>query len=198
MARTLAPGLLLAAPALGDPNFAKSVVLLGAHDAGGAQGWVLNGKPLLTAKKLLEDADLVPPGVTLPDTPSFHAPVRVGGPVMPGSAWILFYRAPDAPTDANFVGEHVLGHGCYVTGAREAIEALARGEGPERFRLFLGYAGWGQEQLEGEIAKGAWLPHEVLAELLFDAPSETLWEVAYDKSVGAPPMAFTSTIRGSA
>ena len=171
-------------------------MLLGAHDKTGAQGWVLNGKPLLTAKKLLEDADLVPPGITLPDTLAFHTPVRVGGPVMPGSAWIL-YKQGNTATPA-FAGEHVLGNGYFVTGAREAIEALARAEGPEEFRMFLGYAGWGEEQLEGEIARGGWLPHDVLPELLFDVAADALWDQAYQRAVGAPPMAFTGTVRGQA
>ncbi len=198
LAQTLAPGLLLAAPALTDPNFARSVVLLATHDETGALGWVLNGKSILPTKKLLEDADLVPPGLSLPDSPSFHAAVRVGGPVMPGSAWILFERpTADAPSPA-FVGEHDLGGGFFVTGAREAIEALARGEGPERFRLFLGYAGWGKQQVDREIARGDWLPHDVLTDLLLDEPADSMWNAAYAKSVGVSPMAFTGTVRGSA
>ena len=191
----LAPGLLLAAPALGDPNFKRTVVLLGHHDGEGALGWVLNGKSLVPVRKLLEDADLIPPGVTLPDTPSFDAVVRVGGPVMPGSAWVLF-RQPQG--HAAYHGEHDLGGGYAITGARELIEAIARGEGPTSFRVFLGYAGWGSSQLEGEIAAGAWLPAKVDPALLVDGDADTLWDEAYRLSVGTSPLAFTTRYRGQA
>ncbi|MCC6644945.1 MAG: YqgE/AlgH family protein [Polyangiaceae bacterium] len=191
----LAPGLLLAAPRLGDPNFVKSVVLLGHHDEEGALGWVLNGKALGPVSRLLTDADLVPPGTSLPESTSYAGIVRVGGPVMPGSAWILFER-PDGHTPWD--PEHDLRDGHAVTGAREAVEALARGTAPARFRLILGYAGWGAGQLEGEIREGAWLPTQVDPTLLFDTPPDALWDSAYQVSLGTTPMAFTSTVRGQA
>ena len=191
----LAPGLLLAAPRLGDPNFVRSVVLLAQHDPDGALGWVLNGKALLPVHKLLVDADLVPPGVSLPETGSFEAQVRVGGPVMPGSAWIVYEREA---TLLEFDAEHDLGGGYAATGARSAIEAIARGEGPKRFRIMLGYAGWGASQLEGEIRAGAWLPADVVAALLLSEDTDTLWDAAYQSSVGTSPMAFVGATRGSA
>lgn len=191
---TLAPGFLLAAPKLGDPNFERSVVLMGQHDSSGALGWVLNGRAIVPVRQLLRDASLIPPGVTLPDHPSFDAAARVGGPVMAGSAWLIFEREPGGPV---YDGEHELGGSFFATGARAAIEAIARGEGPRVFRLLLGYAGWGPEQLEGEIRAGAWLPADVDHELLRSHGPEGMWDAAY-KGMGASPFAFTSTARGSA
>src|SRR5436189_121900 len=72
-----------------------------------------------------------------------------------------------------------------ITGAREIIEAIARGEGPTSFRLLLGYAGWGPGQLEGEIGAGAWLPASLDASLLFAGDAEELWDAAYQTTVGA-------------
>jgi putative transcriptional regulator len=192
---TLAPGLLLAAPRLGDPNFERSVVLLAHHDDGGALGWVLNGKPLVAVGQLLRDADLIPPGVSLPDSEAFATAARVGGPVMPGSAWLLFERKPARDV---LPGEHDLGKGFAMTGAREAIEALARGEGPDDFRLFLGYAGWGPGQVEGEIRAGAWLPAIVDVSTLLSRPPESIWDLAYHMTIGTSPMAFGGTTRGMA
>ncbi|HEX2573786.1 MAG TPA: YqgE/AlgH family protein [Polyangia bacterium] len=208
---SLAPGLLLAAPALGDPNFTHSVVLLGHHDAGGAFGWVINGRPLVPARQLLEEAELTVPGVTLAG-PSFESLTRIGGPVLPGSAWLLF----EAPSESSGIfgrvaqsqagqieladepGVHHLGDRYWITGNRDFIEALARGEGPNTFRLFLGYAGWGPQQLETEIQAGAWLPASFDGALLFGHEPDELWDVAYRRAVGAPPAVFTSTTRGSA
>ena len=109
------PGLLLAAPRLGDPNFERTVVLLGHHDEGGSLGWVLNGRPLLPVHRILTDADLVPPGVVLPSTPSYAASARVGGPVMAGSVWLVFEREPSLP---EYEGEHDLGASFAATGTR--------------------------------------------------------------------------------
>ena len=215
---SLAPGLLLAAPALGDPNFAHSVVLLGHHDAEGAFGWVINGRPLVPARQLLVEAELTVPGVTL-EGACFESLTRIGGPVLPGSAWLLFEAPPGASGapgqtgqtglageisqigqagQAEEPGVHHLGDHFWITGNRDLIEALARGQGPHTFRLFLGYAGWGPQQLETEIQAGAWLPAPFDGALLFGHEPDELWDVAYRRAVGAPPAAFTSTSRGSA
>lgn len=191
---SLAPGLLLAAPRLGDPNFERTVVLLGHHDGSGALGWVLNGRATVPVRQLLRDADLIPEGVVLPETPSFDAVARVGGPVMPGSAWIVFERDAGLPS---YPGEHDLGHGFVATGAREAVEAVARGKGPRFFHVLLGYAGWGPGQLEGEIRAGAWLPADIDAALLRTHDVDALWGTAY-RSAGTSPIAFSGTTRGSA
>lgn len=191
---TLAPGFLLASPQLGDPNFKRTVVLLGHHDSEGSLGWVLNGQELLPVSQMLSDASLIPIGITLPETPPFSAGARIGGPVMPGSAWLVFERESRLP---EYEGEHDLGGGFAATSARAAIEALARGDGPQFFHLLLGYAGWGPGQLEGEIQRGAWLPTDFDPKLLRDFNGDSLWDAAY-KSVGATPLAFTTTTRGSA
>lgn len=191
---SLAPGFLLASPQLGDPNFERSVVLLGHHDSTGSLGWVLNGRALLSVRRILSDAALVPEGVLLPDTPSFSSLARVGGPVMSGSVWLVFQREPSLP---EFEGEHDLGCGFGATGARAAVEAVARGEGPRFFHLLLGYAGWGPGQLEREIQRGAWLPVDFDPELLLTRDGDALWDAAY-RRVGTTPLAFTSSTRGSA
>ena len=190
----LAPGLLLASPALGDPNFSRSVVLLAQHDEEGALGWVLNGRALGPAGELLRKAGLVPSGARLPKGGSYGSPARVGGPVMPGSAWLLYGRAPG---QASWEGEHDLGGAFAVTASKLAIDAVARGEGPDRFRVLLGYAGWGPGQIETEIQSGAWLPAALDGDLLFRLDASELWEAAYQSSVGAMPASFSAS-RGSA
>lgn len=192
---SLAPGLLLAAPRLGDPNFVRSVVLLGHHDADGALGWVLNGQPVGAVREVLADAGIVPDGTTLPERSWYAAAARIAGPVMPGSAWLLYRKVPGAPV---FPGELDLGDDYAITGARELIDAVAQGRGPERFRVLLGYAGWGPGQLEGEIAAGAWLPARLDVSLLFDRDTDELWDAAYQATVGAHAFSFTTGPKGSA
>ena len=191
---SLAPGLLLASPALSDPNFKEAVVLLGHHDEDGALGWVLNGRALGPASTLLVDSGLTPPGTRL-SGPSYARHVRLGGPVLPGSAWLLFQRTPEIPS---YDGQTPLDEDYAVTSNSDAITALANGNGPLNFRLVLGYAGWGPKQLETEIQAGAWLPAALDPELLLLADPETLWSVAYQRSVGALPVAFNTMARGRA
>src|SRR5579871_66612 len=191
MDTALAPGLLLAAPALGDPNFDRTVVLLGHHDDEGAVGWVLNGEPLASTAEILRAAGL---DVAEEPAPSLELPVRRGGPVMPGSAWLLFARAPSLP---RWPGELAIGDTHAVATAKEAIAAIGRGEGPSRFRLLLGYAGWAPGQLEAEIEAGAWLPAPLDDELLLDGEVDAIWDKAYRRVTGAAPAHFGPG-RGSA
>jgi putative transcriptional regulator len=196
--KSLAPGLLLAAPRLNDPNFERTVVLLAKHDAGGALGWVLNGEALLPVGTILRNANLVPAGVELPNEGSYAQPARLGGPVMPGAAWVLYRKSADGKP--RFEGEHDVGRGYVMTSAGEAVEAIARLDGPEEFFLLLGYAGWGPEQVEGEIRAGAWLPADVpdaFLDSMSDSP-DAFWNRAYSAYIGVPPMAFTSNSGGSA
>ncbi len=191
---SLAPGLLLAAPRLGDPNFQRTVVLLGRHESGGALGWVVNGKALRRVRTLLEDAGLVPDGVTLPSTASFDAIARSGGPVQTQSGWLLYRRDPSLA----IAGEIDVGPDLAVTGDASVFDTVLRGGKPRAFRLWLGYAGWGPGQLETEVQEGSWLPVPVDADLVLDGDVDDLWEAAYERAIGTLPGAFTSTRRGSA
>jgi len=191
---SLAPGLLLAAPQLGDPNFERTVVLLGRHEPEGALGWVLNGRALASVRELLTDARLVPAGFALPETEGFHGIVRVGGPVSGGTGWLVYRATEGFGADA----EVDVGPELRVCGDPKAFDALLHRRGPDRFRLVLGYAGWGPGQLEGEVRQGAWLPAAVSADLVLDASIENLWERAYQRAIGTLPGAFTANKVGSA
>ncbi len=190
---SLVPGLLLAAPRLGDPNFERSVVLLGRHSADGSLGWVLNGRALAPVKDLLRDSGLVPGDVTLPAGGAFDRIARKGGPVAPATGWLLYVRG-----DTELPGEMNVGSSLGVTGDLNALQTVMRGGQPADFRLLLGYAGWGPGQLENEVASGAWLPVSVSDSLVLDTESERLWDQAYFQSAGVTPIAFTSTRRGQA
>lgn len=188
----LAPGLLLAAPSLRDPNFAHSVVLLGRSGDDGALGWVVNGRELLTVKELLVSSELLPRGQAVPETPSFAAPVRIGGPVAPAAGWLLYRRLPEP-----LPGEITVGAELGITGEMAAFSALLAGQGPTEFRMLLGCAGWAPGQLEAEIGAGAWLPAAVSSALVMDAQTSFVWDEAYHLAVGTEPAAF-SRHRGKA
>ena len=185
---SLAPGFLIAAPPLGDPNFDRSVVLLAAHGPDGAFGWVINGRELMTLGELLVRAEVAE---TPPDVPGS---VRVGGPVSQEQVWIV-YR-PDERL-AEIDGQFEVGEGVTACASRKVLEAIAGGAVPKSLLALVGYAGWAPSQLEREIARGAWLPSNLEPSLVFDVPAERLWHAAYEKA-GVTPMAFTSRTVGSA
>ena len=188
---TIEPGLLLAAPRMGDPNFEGTVVLLGVHEEGGSLGWTVNGVSLAEAADIVRATGIVAAGEKLPT--AFDRQALSGGPVSPESVWILYRRGAEA-----LPGSIVVGDDIGVTSSMEALRSLIRGDGPREFRLLIGYAGWGPGQLEHEISKGTWLPTAADAKLLFDGTPETLWQRAYAGAIGTIPAAFVGTTRGSA
>jgi putative transcriptional regulator len=174
----LAPGMLIAAPPLGDPNFDRTVVLLALHGVEGALGFVVNRTAPMTLGELLSHAGY-------PDAASSNdAPVYLGGPVQPSSGWIV---SLDPALSADESGVIAVGERVRVTSSRTAFDALARDvehkatddADPKRRMVVLGYSGWGPGQLEGEIAAGAWLPVPLDESVLFDIALGEKWERAY-------------------
>jgi putative transcriptional regulator len=190
---TIEPGLLLAAPRMGDPNFEGTVVLLGAHEDGGSLGWTLNGANLAGAADIVRATGLVTAADELPAV--FDGEALSGGPVSPDSVWILYRRTP---LGEPLPGSLLVGDEIAVTSSLDALRTLIAGTGPSEVRLLIGYAGWGPGQLEREIGKGTWLPAAADPKLLFDGPPATLWQRAYAQTIGTIPAAFVGSTRGSA
>jgi putative transcriptional regulator len=181
----LAPGYLVAAPALRDPNFAGSLVLMAGHRREGAMGFVVNRPAMVSASDLLENVDARlaelarrPRGASVP--------VLVGGPVAGDQLWILHRRSPGLPDD----GEGVqVGRELSLGSSLPLLEALLRAEDPGPFLLLVGYAGWAPMQLENEIAHGAWVPMEFAEDLAFTVPIASRWEEAV-RRLGLDPAGF--------
>src|ERR1700759_1999629 len=158
MEESLVGQLLLAAPARRDPNFERSVVLIGVHSEEGAMGVVLNrpsevtvGEAAPQLEETVEDSDRL----------------FVGGPVQPSS--IVFLAEFLDPTPAG-----VLVFGRIGFPAPDAdLEEISRATG--RVRVFAGFAGWGEGQLEAEIAEGDWIAQAALPEDVFTELPEQLW-----------------------
>jgi putative transcriptional regulator len=188
MASALAPGLLLAAPPLADPNFERSVVLLSAHGPEGAFGWVLNGQESMTLSELLVRTQLVE------STPKIAGVARYGGPVSQEQVWLLY---PSGVLPAELEGQMEVAPGIMASASRKVLEVVVAGPVPRGLITLMGYAGWGPWQLEDEIKAGAWLPTDVTAEVVFETVPGELWARAYQR-IGASPMAFTTRTVGSA
>jgi putative transcriptional regulator len=174
---TVAPGLLIAMPQLADPNFHRSVVLMIEHQSEGSFGLIVNRPSENRVIDLLESLEIVWRG----------RPADVawwGGPVQPETGWIL--HEPVAELGDNITRE--IAAGIHLSSAPEALRLLAKTP-PKRIRFVLGYAGWGAEQLESELADGSWVNSDLTAELVFDTPPEKLWEVAV-RRLGIEPQSL--------
>jgi len=172
MSEILARQFLISVPQLQDPNFHKTVVLLVEHGAEGALGVVINRPSDGRLKELLKDN-----GVTY-QGPS-DARVMVGGPVRPTQA-LLLHGEEDVEAESAAVGA-----GLRLSGSLAALRQVFSRPAP-RARLYLGYAGWGPGQLEAEIEAGAWILAPVDPVLVFNAPSDEVWDLAL-RSLGIDP-----------
>jgi putative transcriptional regulator len=180
----LAPGFLVAAPSLRDPNFAGSLVLMTGHRREGAMGFVVNRPASVSAAEMLAAVDDRLGGLA---RGSAHGrrPVLVGGPVAQEQVWVLYRRgSAGEDDDAVRVGSHLA-----VGSSRPVLESILRGPSPDPVQLFLGYAGWAPLQLENEIAQGAWVPLAFDEQLVTTVPVEERWEAAV-RSLGLDPAGF--------
>ena len=173
MNQSLAPGFLIASPPLGDPNFDRTVVMLAVHNEDGALGFVVNRQAPLSIGELLKQADYE-------DCGDYDGDVWIGGPVQPQSGWIVI----DDPSLDGGDGIIEVGSRLRVSSSRKVFDDLARdvaaGSADRHRRLVvLGYSGWAPSQLEGEIARGAWLPVPLHDSILFDVDPDERWEKAY-------------------
>lgn len=183
----LAPGFLVAAPALTDPNFAGSLVLMAEHHGEGALGFVVNRAGPVTVAEVLESVDEELRRAAEASGRA-SAPVLVGGPVQPERLWILF-RPGFVAADAE--GAVPVGDGLSLGGSRELLDALVHAPGAgDPFQLLLGYAGWAPMQAEREVAAGAWVPLALDgSDLVFDVPLEQRWDTAV-RRLGLEPGGF--------
>src|SRR5512140_4028056 len=114
---SLAPGMLIAAPPLGDPNFDRTVVLLAVHGSEGALGFVVNRPAPMRLGELLVLAGYGDAGIT-DDTP-----VYLGGPVQPSSGWIVCLDPSLAASESGVIA---VGDRVRVTSSRTAFDALVK------------------------------------------------------------------------
>ena len=167
---SLAGQLLVAMPQMADPRFARSVVYLCAHSADGAMGLVVNRLiDSLTFQNLLEQIGVEQSAA------ADDMPIHFGGPVESSRGFVL--HTADYVQDSTLVIEDDIA----LTATMDVLKAIARGEGPQRRVLALGYAGWGAGQLDAEIQANGWLLVPADLDLVFDDDNDSKWERAMAK-----------------
>jgi putative transcriptional regulator len=164
---SLAGELLIAAPTIGDPRFAHTVILIIRHDKNGAFGVVIN-RPVgeRSISSLLEAT-----GDSDPDAIG-SVQVFAGGPVQPELGFVVhsadYHREETIDIDSRVA----------MTASRQILRDIGHNQGPKKSLFAFGYAGWAPAQLEGEIARHDWFTTPEEPKLIFDDDRENLWEDA--------------------
>jgi len=164
--------LLVAMPGIEDPRFERAVIFVCAHDADHAMGLTVN-RPVegLTISRLMAQLKVKTPVKPLKDL------VLMGGPVEQERGFVL--HTDDYESEPNSM---VVGPGFVLTATREVLEAMSAGDPhPRRAVMALGYAGWGEGQLEREIRENVWLTCEADESLLFGDDHAHKWSRALAK-----------------
>jgi len=176
--------LLIAMPAMGDARFSRSVIYLCAHSSEGAMGIVINQRaPNISFTELLEQLDIVPSEdrIALPAGLSAMK-VHLGGPVETGRGFVL-HSADYFKADSTLpINESVC-----LTATVDILRDIAKGSGPNKALLALGYAGWAPGQLEDEIQANGWLNCPADPELVFDPAIDRKYHRALNR-LGIDPI----------
>lgn len=172
--------MLVAMPGMEDPRFDRAVILICAHSDDGAMGLIVN-KPVpdLAFSGLLGHLNIPLSGK------GRDIRVHFGGPVERGRGFVLHsrdYRGGKATMR--------IAGGFGMTATQDVLEAMARGEGPHRALLALGYSGWGPGQLEAEIGRNDWLIGTPEGALVFGADDPAKWGGAL-KAMGIDPLGLS-------
>jgi putative transcriptional regulator len=181
---------------LTDPQFGGTVIYLAEHTPKGAMGLIVNRPSDMNLATLFDRIDLKPePAVNHEgihvgaSQPRFgligQTPVYLGGPVHTDRGFVL--HEPVGKWSSTLVLNDVTG----LTSSRDILEATAAGRGPERVFVSLGYAGWGEGQLDQELAANAWLTVPATdTSLIFDIPAEERFAYAF-RLLGIDPLHFS-------
>jgi len=159
--------LLVASRGLADPNFAKTVVLLVRYDAGGVVGLILNRRTNLPLSRVL---DGIKAAKDRSDT------VFSGGPVEPSVFALL-----ESP--AQIEGAEHIFDAVYMISTKPLFEqTISARPAPSGFHVYLGAAGWTNDQLRKELALGAWFIFPADAGTVFNSDPDSLWPQMIQKT----------------
>ncbi len=158
---------IIAMPSLVDPNFFHTVAYLCQHNKEGALGIVINRPAEMKLGEIFKQMNICATSSDAAETPVF-----AGGPVQQERGFVL--HTTGGGWDATMAVSETIS----LTTSRDVIEAIAIGKGPEQYLVALGYAGWGEGQLEQEILANAWLNTPYSNRVLFDTPVNKRWQAA--------------------
>jgi putative transcriptional regulator len=182
-ALNLANHFLIAMPSMQDPIFGGTVVYVCEHNENGVLGVVINKPTDMTMEVLFDRIDLEVSSAAERHLES--EPIMFGGPVQDDRGFVL--HTPGA----HYSSSLTVTNDVAFTTSIDVLEAVARGNGPERMMVSIGYAGWSPGQLEDELARNGWLTVAADPRIVFDVPIEDRYMAAM-KLLGIDPLMLNS------
>jgi putative transcriptional regulator len=161
----ISPGkILISTPSLTDPNFDKVVIFIAEYNEKGALGFVINTLFPRTFNEL----------TAYRHSPAL--PLYAGGPVEKESLFFM-HRRPDLITGSTNIIESI----CLGGDFKQAVQYINDNTLPQSdIKLFIGYCGWDEGELEEEITEGSWLICSTPAQTVFAPHVAMLWEQLYE------------------
>jgi len=157
--------ILIAEPFLNDTYFKRSVVFITEHNEQGSVGFVLNKPVELKVQEVIQNFPLIDAGIS------------IGGPVNTNTLHYI-HTLGDLIPDSIKVLDNIYWGGDFET----LKEFISEGKiQKEQIRFFLGYSGWGAEQLETELKDNAWLVAEINSELIMKGEEVGFWNQILEK-----------------
>ncbi|MCW8884003.1 MAG: YqgE/AlgH family protein [Motiliproteus sp.] len=148
---------LLSMPSMVDKNFDHTLTYICDHSEQGAMGIVINRPMDLSVKDILGHLELDTEDMLDPEMPVYS-----GGPVQGERGFVLH-----SPTQRPWSSTLPVDNDICLSTSLDVLESIALGHGPQRYLIALGYAGWGEGQLEEEIARNAWLSCPADLDIIF-------------------------------
>lgn len=161
---------LIAMPQLKNSLFGDTVSVVCQHTVEGAIALVINKTLPQTIAEIFKQMDLPAEGLKNPEKE-----ILFGGPVQPEAGFILHADKGDWQSTLSVSAS------LFLTSSKDILEAISKGEGPERYLFILGYAGWSPGQIEHELEDNSWLHSPIEADIIFNTPPELISSEVIEK-----------------
>jgi putative transcriptional regulator len=160
--------LLVSEPFMQDPYFKRAVILLTEHNEKGSFGLIINKPIPMYLNEALENA------------PAFDSRLSLGGPVQKETLHYLHQLGDIIPNSTEVMD------GVFWGGDFETIKDLIKSGQiqPGDIRLFVGYSGWAEGQLDSEMKSKSWIVAKTDKKQLFNEKSENLWTSVLERMGG--------------
>lgn len=163
---------LVSMPQLNDPHFKQTVILMCKHDHKGAVGIIINRLTDHLIGDIFKHLK-----IDISSTHYSNKPVLDGGPIYPDLGLVVHNRKFKSQTET-WESSMDIGEQLRLTSSKDILSDMARGAGPEKAFMSLGYAGWAPGQLEKELQQNDWFTTPADQEILFAGEVDNKWQLS--------------------
>ena len=163
---------LIASPNMTDPRFIKSLIYMISDDIKGSMGIIINKPALdLDMSHFLNNYERL-------DNKNNNHTVFYGGPVEFDKGFVLHTNDYKTSEDKTLLKNNLV-----LSSNIKILKDLSIGNGPSKFIVVIGYAGWQSNQLAQELKQNSWLVANMNKKILFSKKPELKWKNALN-SIG--------------